>query len=118
MAGLNTSALSPSVREIVLALVEPLACALRHFARQRDATALREVAEADRRSLLNRLGRTDISDAVVGADSGLREVMERVAQVAHADAPVLLLGETGSGKEVIARAIHRRSKRARDRSCA
>jgi len=70
------------------------------------------VAEADRRSLLNRLGRTDISDAVVGADSGLREVMERVAQVAHADAPVLLLGETGSGKEVIARAIHRRSERA------
>ena len=112
LVGLNTPALTPTARESVLALVEPLASALRHFTRQRDVTALREVAEADRRSLLNRLGRTDISDAVVGADSGLREVMERVAQVAHADAPVLLLGETGSGKEVIARAIHRRSERA------
>ena len=112
LAGLNAPALAPAARDTVLALVEPLTSALRHFAWQRDATALREVAEADRRSLLNRLGRTDISDAVVGADSGLRDVMERVAQVARADAPVLLLGETGSGKEVIARAIHRRSGRA------
>ena len=39
--------------------------------------------------------------------------MERVKQVAKADAPVLLLGETGSGKEVIARAIHSGSRRAR-----
>ena len=38
--------------------------------------------------------------------------MERVGQVAHSTAPVLILGETGSGKEVIARAIHTRSKRA------
>ena len=118
LAGLNTPALTPAARDIVLALVEPLASALRHFARQRDATALREVAEADRRSLLNRLGRTDISDAVVGADAGLRDVMERVAQVARADAPVLMLGETGSGKEVVARAIHGDRDAQRVRSCA
>ena len=64
------------------------------------------------RDRLRRLGRTDISEVVVGAGSGLRDVMERVAQVAQADAPVLLLGETGSGKEVVAREIHRRSARA------
>ena len=48
---------------------------------------------------------------MVGAEHGLREVMARVAQVAPTDAPVLILGETGSGKEVAARAIHTRSHR-------
>lgn len=50
---------------------------------------------------------------IVGAEGGLAAVMERVRQVAKADAPVLILGETGSGKEVIARAIHSSSRRAR-----
>jgi transcriptional regulator with GAF, ATPase, and Fis domain len=49
---------------------------------------------------------------VVGADSGLRAVLERVALVARSDAPVLILGETGTGKEVLARMIHNRSPRA------
>jgi hydrogenase-4 transcriptional activator len=50
-------------------------------------------------------------DELVGADSGLREVVDQIAQVAPTDAPVLLLGETGSGKDVVARAIHARSPR-------
>ncbi len=50
---------------------------------------------------------------IVGAGEGLRMVMERVQQVAKADVPVLILGETGSGKEVIARAIHAGSRRAK-----
>jgi transcriptional regulator with GAF, ATPase, and Fis domain len=50
---------------------------------------------------------------VVGSEGGLAGVMERVKQVAKADAPVLILGETGSGKEVVARAIHSASRRAR-----
>jgi hydrogenase-4 transcriptional activator len=52
-----------------------------------------------------------LDDRIIGAEGGLRAVMERVTQVARAGAPVLILGETGSGKEVIARAIHVRSKR-------
>jgi DNA-binding NtrC family response regulator len=52
------------------------------------------------------------SDPVVGADAGLAPVIERVGQVAPLDVPVLVLGETGSGKEVVARAIHSRSRRA------
>ena len=112
LAGLRERVVSAATRSRIEALVEPLGSALRHFVRQRDVAALREAAEADRRSLLTRLGRKDVVEAIVGADSGLREVMERVAQVARSDAPVLLLGETGSGKEVVARAIHRHSPRA------
>ena len=71
----------------------------------------REALEADRRALLQRLDRDDLGDALIGADSGLQDVITRAAQVAPTDAPVLLLGETGAGKEVVARAIHRRSRR-------
>jgi hydrogenase-4 transcriptional activator len=53
-----------------------------------------------------------LSDPIVGAEEGLAPVMERVGLVAALDVPVLLLGETGSGKEVVARAIHTRSARA------
>jgi transcriptional regulator with GAF, ATPase, and Fis domain len=112
LAGVPGRSLSAAVRGQVEALVEPLGPALRHYVSQRDTVALREAAEADRMSLLGRLGRRDIAEVIVGTDSGLREVMERVAQVARSDAPVLLLGETGSGKEVVARAIHRQSPRA------
>jgi transcriptional regulator with GAF, ATPase, and Fis domain len=49
---------------------------------------------------------------VIGTGTGLRDVVTRVESVAGTDAPVLLEGETGSGKEVIARMIHARSRRA------
>jgi len=112
LAGLPARVLPASVRGCIEALVEPLRPGLRHYVSQRDTAALRDAAEADRMSLLGRLGRRDIAEVIVGSDSGLRDVMERVVQVARSDAPVLLLGETGSGKEVVARAIHRQSPRA------
>lgn len=48
---------------------------------------------------------------LIGADSGLREVMERVRLVADADATVLLRGESGTGKELVAATLHRISHR-------
>jgi formate hydrogenlyase transcriptional activator len=51
------------------------------------------------------------AEAVISAAQGLRPIMEQVEQVAGTDATVLITGETGTGKEVIARAIHSRSKR-------
>lgn len=50
-------------------------------------------------------------ERIIGSDEGLRTVMQRVEQVAPTEANVLILGETGSGKEVIARAIHEQSRR-------
>jgi transcriptional regulator with GAF, ATPase, and Fis domain len=53
-------------------------------------------------------------EAIVGDGDAMRYVMARVDQVAPTDATVLLCGETGTGKELVAHAIHRRSAR-RDR---
>ncbi len=49
---------------------------------------------------------------IIGWETGLKSVIERVQLVAPTDSTVLLLGETGTGKELIARAIHQQSRRA------
>src|SRR5262245_25621702 len=108
----NDQRLTPADQQICSTVIEPLGAALENDRRLRELTAQREAAEADKRSLLSRLGREQLSDAIVGQDGGLRPVLERVDLVARSDMPVLILGETGSGKEVVARAIHTRSPRA------
>ena len=57
-------------------------------------------------------GRSTASDAIVGESSVLKSVLQEVNLVAPTDATVLILGETGTGKELIARAIHERSNRS------
>src|SRR5262249_39238533 len=98
--------------EWMQSLLEPFAVALENDHRLRELVSLREALEADKRSLLSRLDRHDISDSIVGSDTGLKPVMEQIELVARSDTPVLILGETGAGKEVVARAIHQRSRRA------
>ncbi len=69
---------------------------------------LHDASEPDRRLLEQPF---DMASAIVGAETGLRDVMDRVQLVADTDSPVLILGETGSGKEVVARAVHAGSSR-------
>ena len=96
---------------VVRELLDPFSTALENDQRLREIGTLREAAEADKLSALSRLGRQTLKDTIVGAELGLKAVMDRVDLVARSDVPVLLLGETGSGKEVVARAIHDRSPR-------
>jgi transcriptional regulator with GAF, ATPase, and Fis domain len=97
---------------VVRQLVEPFSVGLANDHRVRELKTFREAVEAENRALLTRLHLETVSDAIVGAESGLASVMERVELVARSEAPVLILGETGTGKEVVARAIHSRSKRS------
>jgi hydrogenase-4 transcriptional activator len=99
-------------QSLVASLLEPFSVALANDSRIHELARLREALEADKQALLSRLERQDVTDAIVGSQGGLRTVMQRVEQVAPTDAPVLIFGETGTGKEVVARAIHARSRRA------
>ena len=56
--------------------------------------------------------RSSMFEEIVGSSAALRKVLEQVAIVAPTDSTVLIQGETGTGKELIARAIHNRSRRA------
>ena len=77
--------------------------------------ALRREIEAHRRSkatirvLVDQMGGN--SDALVGDSPALARVREQIAQVAATDSTVLIEGETGTGKELVARAIHAQSAR-------
>ena len=57
------------------------------------------------------LARLDAPKQIVGRSSVMRRMMDRLNTLAANDAPVLLLGETGTGKELVARALHDRSPR-------
>ena len=58
------------------------------------------------------IDRTSMFEEIVGSSAALRRVLAHVEKVAGTDATVLILGETGTGKELMARAIHKRSNRA------
>lgn len=55
---------------------------------------------------------TDPQDTLVGASAAMRQILKRIGQAADSDATVLVLGETGTGKELVARALHDNSARS------
>jgi len=63
-------------------------------------------------ALREQIDRDSMFEDIVGSSDALRKVLQRVSKVASSDSTVLILGETGTGKELVARAIHKRSKRA------
>lgn len=63
-------------------------------------------------ALREEIERSSMFEEIVGSSESMREVLRQVSKVAPTDSTVLILGETGTGKELIARAIHNRSKRS------
>jgi PAS domain S-box-containing protein len=62
-------------------------------------------------ALREEVDKTSMFEEIVGASPALAAVLARVTKVAGSDSTVLITGETGTGKELVARAIHRRSRR-------
>ena len=91
-------------------LNEPFAVALSNTLKHQEILRLKDLLADDNRYLHRELLRLS-GDEIVGADFGLKGAMSMVQQVASLNSPVLLLGETGVGKDVIANAIHYSSPR-------
>jgi len=62
-------------------------------------------------ALREQIDRDSMFEDIVGSSEALRKVLRQIAKLAFSDSTVLILGETGTGKELIARSIHRRSNR-------
>jgi formate hydrogenlyase transcriptional activator len=63
-------------------------------------------------ALREQIDRDSMFEDIVGSSEALRKVLRQISKLASSDSTVLILGETGTGKELIARSIHKRSNRA------
>jgi formate hydrogenlyase transcriptional activator len=88
-----------------------LAIALENARTGREVEKLRSRLEHEKRFLEGEPRAQLHFEEIIGESAALKQVLDQVAIVASSDATVLLLGETGTGKGLIARAIHRTSKR-------
>lgn len=100
----------PSHQKTFQLLARPLTGAILNLLHHRQILSRNEQLELNNQELRYRLGFSDTTQ-MIGADGGLKNEVVRAAQVAAKDTPVLITGETGTGKEVMAHAIHRLSER-------
>jgi len=104
--------------EIIEVLGTTMDVTEQHEARAALQTAFEQIKELkdqlykENIALREEVDKVSMFEEIVGSSEPLRQVLVQVAKVAATDSTVLILGETGTGKEMIARAIHRRSKRA------
>jgi formate hydrogenlyase transcriptional activator len=77
----------------------------------REINAYKEQLEEEKTYLKEEIGHRFNHNEIIGQNESLREIFHMIDQVAPADSTVLILGETGTGKELIARAIHNASSR-------
>ncbi len=114
-AGLIISGIGVSLGEQELATVQlivpQLALALQNYLAFDEIDRLRRKLEGERTYLVEEIREVHNFEEIVGQSAPLAEVLRRVSQVAPTDATVLIEGETGTGKELIARAIHNLSPR-------
>lgn len=97
--------------EIITSLNEPFALAMSNALQYNELKHLKDLLADDNKYLQKEL-RNISGIEIIGANHGLKDVMQKVKQVADSDSPVLLLGETGVGKDLIANAIHYSSPRS------
>jgi formate hydrogenlyase transcriptional activator len=102
---------SPEDVDFLLQAAGQVAIAIENALAYREITELRDKLAQEKLYLEEEIRSEVDFDGIVGQSPALRQVLQLVETVATSDSTVLLLGETGTGKELIARAIHDRSRR-------
>jgi len=97
--------------EVLNEVSRALAVAVSNSLAYEEIRRLRDQLATENIALKEQLGQTPWDGDIIGNSEALRRVIEAVEQVAATEATVLLTGETGTGKELIARAIHQHSRR-------
>jgi PAS domain S-box-containing protein len=78
-----------------------------------ELSALKDQLYKENLVLRDEVDRTSMFEEIVGTSPALQPLLARVAKVAKTESTVLITGETGTGKELVARAVHKRSQRSR-----
>ena len=98
--------------ELLMNLAGPISIALENAARLEELEELRKRVESENLYLRTQVDEEYESSEMVGHSQGIRSAIDQVMRVAQTDASVLIVGETGTGKELAVRTLHRASQRA------
>jgi formate hydrogenlyase transcriptional activator len=112
-ARMTPSPFSPDEVQVLEDVARPVTTAVANALHFEALQKLRSQLEDENVALREEISAKTAAGGMIGASRGLHEVLERIARVAAADSTVLIAGETGTGKELVARAIHAGSPRAR-----
>ena len=100
---------TPDSLATVQALMPQIALALDNLFAFEQIEELKAQVEQERTYLIDEINTDRPADGLIGVSPALQQVRQRITQVAGTDATVLITGETGTGKEVVARALHQAS---------
>ena len=106
------SAFSRRDAEMLVQIADQVAMAVNNAMAFRQIAELRDRLNQEKQYLEEEINLEHRFDDIVGESTGLRQVLRQIETVAPTDATVLIQGETGTGKELLARAIHRLSPRS------
>src|SRR5262245_36200063 len=108
---LTSEAFTPGRMALLEVLASDAAISLENARLYREVNGLKDQLYKENLVLRDEVDRTSMFEEIVGTSPALQPVLARVAKVARTESTVLITGETGTGKELVARAIHRRSAR-------
>jgi len=111
VASRREAAFSHRDQEMLAQVASPVAMAVNNANVFRQISELRDRLREEKQYLEDEINIANHFDEIVGESTGLRQVLSEIETVAPTDATVLIQGETGTGKELLARAIHRLSPR-------